>query len=130
MEWHAVPQNSLVPVRCTITCVPTMATPATRNPSTRMDSTDQRALGWVSAYQDRETMLRRGPSGKLVGMPRPRCGCTAALLRATIQAAHPLVCYHPMLRAPHREKLTILVKPQAADHPRCRSTVSRNDARV
>jgi len=55
MEWQAPPQNLLVPVTATITWVPmTAAEPITR-PMTRSASTDQRALGDVSARHVRRS---------------------------------------------------------------------------
>src|SRR5215472_1672239 len=58
IEWHAPPQNSLVPVASTITCVPITPAAPIKRPTTSSASTDHVALGEVS----RRHHPRLGPS--------------------------------------------------------------------
>src|SRR6185503_4822829 len=70
IEWQAVPQNSSVPVTCTMTCVPTVATSPRTMPSTSSASTDHFALGRVSPRQVRLMM----PSPEAIGFPSAAWG--------------------------------------------------------
>src|SRR5690349_16673497 len=62
IEWHAVLQNSLLPVAFTMTWVPMIAAAPMTMPMTTSASTDQRALGDVRPRQ-----LRRSHPGRSAG---------------------------------------------------------------
>src|SRR5436190_2446411 len=66
IEWHAVLQNSLVPVAWTITCVPTVATRPTTMPITRSASTDHFGLG---LRNPRQVRLMKPPLGSAIRPP-------------------------------------------------------------